>query len=131
MENVPAIEGITPTYLWYFLIVAVGLCAIALLVVNLIKGLRELRKPKAGKSDAILDRLGSIDTKLGNDKARLDGHETRLNALEQDKQDIQAGFSVMCTALLAVLNHELHNGNADEMERATDELTKYLTRRII
>lgn len=132
-SELPKIEGISAEYLWIFLAVLVGLGAIALLAVNLIKGIRDLRKGKQqtnnDKEQQIIDKLDSIDQKLANDKARLDGHEVRLQHLEDSGKDTKNGFSALCTALIAVLNHSINDGNADEMIKAKDKLTDYLTKR--
>lgn len=67
-------------------------------------------------------RTPSTDTakKLAEDKRRLDGHEEAIKVL-------QNGSQVQCTALMALLDHELHNGNADQMEKAKNGITVYLS----
>lgn len=43
--------------------------------------------------------------------------------------DLKEGQRVMCVAVMALLNHELHNGNADEMHNASAGLNNYLINR--
>lgn len=43
--------------------------------------------------------------------------------------DLKEGQRVMCVAVMALLNHELHNGNADEMHKASTGLNDYLINR--
>lgn len=43
--------------------------------------------------------------------------------------DLREGQRVMCVAVMALLNHELHNGNADEMHKASTGLNDYLINR--
>ena len=46
-------------------------------------------------------------------------------ALVNEDHDITA----LAGALLAVLDHELHNGNDEQMNAARNELNRYLTHR--
>jgi len=66
-------------------------------------------------------RAPATDTaqKLANDKDRLDDHEAAIH-------DLQESSKVQCAALVAILDHELHNGNAGQMEKARDGLMAYL-----
>ena len=60
---------------------------------------------------------------LANDKRRLDEHEEAIDNLRESSQ-------VICSALLAMLDHDLHNGNADQMEKARNEMMAYLSKHI-
>lgn len=66
-------------------------------------------------------RAPSTDTtkKLANDKQRLDKHEEELAVLKKSDH-------IQLSALLALLDHELHNGNADQMQKARDDIMYYL-----
>lgn len=55
-------------------------------------------------------------------KHKVDKHEKQLGELKD-------GQKVTCKALIALLGHELHNGNADEMQEASKELNDYLVNR--
>lgn len=55
-------------------------------------------------------------------KHKVDKHEKQL-------ADLKDGQKVCCKALIALLGHELHNGNADEMLNASQELNDYLVNR--
>ncbi len=57
--------------------------------------------------------------KLDMDKRRLDGHDKAIS-------DIRDSQQTMLTGVLALLDHELHNGNADQMQAARDEIMKFL-----
>ena len=39
------------------------------------------------------------------------------------------GQRELCFGVQALLNHELHNGNADEMARASENINKWLVER--
>lgn len=106
------INGITPNGLWTFIIVLVGLCIVFNIFGNAIKTFRDLRKPNSDSKD-------DVSTKLHRDKERLDMHTMQIDGLMEYSR-------VQCAALIALLDHELHNGNADQMQKARDELSKYL-----
>lgn len=70
-------------------------------------------------------RSPSTDTakKLATDKARLDEHERSID-------DLREGQQVLCSGILALLDHELHNGNSDQMQDARDGIMNYLSKKI-
>ena len=70
-------------------------------------------------------RAPTTDTekKLANDKKRLDEHDEAIKDLRESNQ-------VICSALLAILDHGLHNGNGDQMQKARDEMMAYLSKHI-
>jgi len=70
-------------------------------------------------------RAPGTDTekKLANDKKRLDEHDEAISDLRESNQ-------VICNALLAILDHELHNSNGDQMQKARDEMMAYLSKHI-
>ena len=70
-------------------------------------------------------RLSSIESKLENDKNRLDNHEDAISTIKKSNEVIAGGLEVTCNALVAVLDHELHNGNSDQMQKARDDLQHY------
>lgn len=73
-------------------------------------------------------RSPSTDTakKLDNDKTRLDEHQKELERHEKEIDLLKENGRVQAAALMALLDHELHNGNASQMEKARDDLMKYL-----
>lgn len=141
----PTIEGITPSMLWNFGYTLLGIIAVIVClekVPDIIWKWKDRKKqaeeiPQANFADEICDkimdklepRFQKIDSKLNEDKLRLDNHEYALNGIHKAQADISEGFSVMCYALIAVLNHSIHNGNKDEMEEALAKLHEYLSRR--
>lgn len=60
------------------------------------------------------------EKKLATDKQRLDNHEN-------DIKDLQESTKVLCSGVLALLDHELHNGNTEQMEKARDGIINYLS----
>lgn len=140
-----AIEGVTPSMLWNFGYTMLGIITIIVLlekIPDLIWKWKDRKKkaaegPKADFADDISERIinkleprfDEINEKLKADKARLDSHEYALSGMHKAQVDISEGFSVLCYAMIAVLNHGIHNGNKDEMEQALSRLHEYLSRR--
>lgn len=157
MQNsVQPIEGITPGALWTTAGVLVALLGIAILVFKAIEFWqgqkdRKERRNNDGREQTQLaeevsrkvtegleprfrgieNEISEVNRKLENDKQRLDGHERTLNSISQAQADNSEGFAVLAGALLAVLDHELHNGNENQMTDARNDLNKYLTHRRI
>ena len=139
-----SVEGLTPEILWYTLIGLVGIGALVVLADKVAEVFRKRKERKAMEttpseeiadtiSKAVLEKLEprfeAIDTKLANDKTRLDAHERALAHISETEQSNRDGFAAVAGALIAVLDHELHNGNTQQMEKARDELNHYLTHR--
>lgn len=141
MNQVQPIEGITPDMLWNFVLVLLGLCAIVVLIYKVIEIVRKEheRKEKKNKladkdltdeiAEKVLEKLEprfkDIETKLDNDKNRLDNHESAIKSINASIETIKDGMQVTADALTAILDHELHNGNTDQMQKARDDLQKY------
>ena len=141
MSQVQPIEGITPEALWNTVLVLLGLCAVVVLVYKVIEIARKEheRKEKKNKladkdlTDEIAEkvlaklepRFKDIESKLDNDKNRLDNHESSIKAVNGSIETIKEGLQVTCDALTAILDHELHNGNSDQMQKARDDLQNY------
>jgi len=64
-----------------------------------------------------------VAEKLRADKLALEKHDADIKALKE-------GQKAMCQGVVALLDHELHNGNSKQMEDARAEISKYLTDRI-
>lgn len=120
------IEGFTPDMLWTFCIVLVGLAAIVVLFAKVADIIRDTRKRHQAPSDGVESRLEAIELRLGEIDKKLDRDKRRLDEMEKGAQDSQDGFKVVCTAVLALLNHEIHNGNTDEMLDAQKGIQEYL-----
>jgi len=141
MTQVQPIEGITPEMLWNFVLVLLGLCAVVVLVYKVIEIVRKEheRKEKKNKladkdltdeiAEKVLEKLEprfkDIETKLTTDKARLDNHESAIKSINGSIETIKDGMQVTADALTAILDHELHNGNSDQMQKARDDLQAY------
>ena len=133
----PPIEGITPGMLWTFLGVLVGLAALYVLygkVRETYQKNKKMKDPENKLADEIsakvMERLeprfAEIDRKLANDKAAIDGHSRQMEMLAKRADGNDDGIKALSRGVLALLNHELHNGNSDELEHAQQTLNDYL-----
>lgn len=101
-------ENITPDQLMG---AVVAILAVFAAIVTIDKVIDIVKKWRAPSTD--------MAKKLDMDKRRLDKHDEAIETLQESNQ-------VICTALLALLDHALHNGNGDQMQKARDDLIKYL-----
>lgn len=101
-------EHISPEQLMSAVVVVLAIFAAIVTVDKVIDIVKKWRAPTTDTAK-----------KLANDKQRLDDHDKAIEKLQESNQAI-------CSALLALLDHELHNGNADQMQKARDNLMQYL-----
>ena len=71
-------------------------------------------------------RFADIDRKFANDKQLLETHTRQIGELNKRVDGLETGQKAQCRGILALLNHELHNGNSDEMEDAKKAMDTYL-----
>lgn len=95
--------------------------------------------------ESMQDKFDAIDRKLDSDKVRienaekrsaehdkaLDRIETTLDSVDANIKDMRTGFTCLARGTLASLNHQRHNGNAEELDRAISGMNEYLTARPI
>ena len=101
-------EGITPDQMMNAIVVILAVLSAITVIDKAVDVIKKWRTP-------------STDTarKLANDKIRLDDHEKAIRELRESNQ-------VLCAGLMALLDHELHNGNTDQMQKARDNIMQYL-----
>lgn len=105
-------SGVTPDQLMTTAYVLLAVFAAIVTVDKVIDIVKKWRSPAT-----------DVASKLANDKQRLDEHEKALANLQESTE-------VFCSGILALLDHELHNGNADQMQQARDQLVMYLSRKL-
>lgn len=105
-------KGFTPDQL---AITVAVLLAVFAAIITVDKFLDVIKKWKAPGDDT--------RKKLENDKDRLDAHDRSIT-------DLQTSNHVLCNGVVALLDHELHNGNSKQMQDARDDIMKYLTNKI-
>ena len=104
-------ENLTLPQIKDFVIVAVAILAFIVLLGNVIKTLKEWRKP--GMSEA--DWRRDVDDKLNSDNKRI--------------KSLEDGNRVVCKALIALLSHEINGNSNDKLQKALSALNDYLIER--
>ena len=104
--------NITPDQFMSAIVVLLAIFAAIATVDKVIDIVRKWRTPTAETTKM-----------LANDKRRLDDHEEAI-------ENLRESIPVICSTLLALLDHELHNGNTDQMEMARNEMMAYLSKHI-
>ena len=137
MNDLPPIEGVTPGMLWTALIVLIagaGLYVLYGKVRETYLKNKQMKSPENRLADEISakviekmePRFSEIDRKLANDKEQIDAHTRQINTMEKRQNSSDKAEKALCRGVLALLNHELHNGNTDEMEKAKSGIDEYL-----
>lgn len=119
MEN---IQVLTQENVVTFLIVLMALIWSAKQVMGFVESIKRWRRPQETKDEILASHREACAKKFANDKLELEKHGKRLD-------DLESGQCVMCKGLHALLEHALHNGNSDEMKKASASLFDYLNGR--
>ncbi len=120
MENIEILT--TAGNITTFLLVLAALAGVFILVANVVEAARKLRRPQERKEESLHTHQEVCSQRFADDKRSIENHDKRISALEE-------GQCVMCEALHELLEHELHNGNADQMRIASGNLFRYLNKR--
>lgn len=104
-------ENLTMIQLRDFAIVAIAIMGFIVLVGNVVKVIKEWRKP--GMSEAEWRR--DVDQKLDNDNKRI--------------ASLEDGNKVVCKALIAMLSHEINGNSTEKLKKAMSDLQDYLIER--
>lgn len=144
--KVQAIEGITPTMLWTFLVVLVGLMALVVLGDKVLDVYRNAKKRKAEReelqgaditdriADKVIEKLtpqldekfAEIDRKLAADKASIDLHAAQLNAQSDRVDRLDNDTRALLHGMSALLNHIATGNNIDKVKRTNGTMNNYL-----
>lgn len=108
-------SGITLDALWSAALVVLAVFG-AIATVG--KGIDYISKWRQRPMQTVTDNRKKLD----NDKRRLDEHEKAI-------EDLQEGQKYLCLGVQALLEHELHNGNSDEMQEASHNIREWLAGR--
>lgn len=122
-QEVLKIEGISPSMLWTFLVVLVGLMALVVLgdkVLDVFRGAKQRKMEReqlqgTDVTDRIADKVmeklepklnekfEEIDRKLAADKQVIEIHTTQLNDHEGRVSKLEGGNKALCHGMLALL----------------------------
>ena len=117
VEELVKVLGRDPSFTVLAYILAV--CAIIAAVGKAVDVVRGWLRPGQKKSS-------DVQTCLHNDKQRLDAHDSRISDLETGLSKTQEGQRVTMQGVMALLEHELHNGNSKQMEDASRAIQEHL-----
>ena len=112
MEEASKVIGFGPQALWITVGVLLALAASALLVLNLIKTWKELRKPKVEQGKTVEERLRS-----DND---------RLNELEDTAKKQEKELTLILRSQMAMLHHMVDGNNTAALKRSQQDIEEYL-----
>lgn len=104
-------ENLTIQQVKDFVIVAVAILAFIVLMGNVIKTIKDWRKPGMNEAEWRRD----VDAKLRNDNERI--------------KSLEEGNRVICKALMALLSHEINGNSNDKLQKALSDLNTYLIER--
>ena len=108
MIPLDSIQNITLPQIKDFALVVLAFATLIVLVGNVIKTIKEWRKPQSD----LKAWQKSVDDRLKSD------HE-RLKAMED-------GNKVVCRGILALLSHEINGNSIDKLKASQSEMTNYL-----
>lgn len=101
-------EQLTLDQMRDFIIVLVAIMAFLVLIGNVIKTVRDWKKPVVSEAEW----RRNVDRKLDTDNKRI--------------QHLEEGNKVKCKALRALLSHEINGNSLDKLENAMTALDEYL-----
>ena len=105
------LEALTLPQIKDFVIVAVAILAFIVLMGNVIKTIKDWRKPGMNEAEWRRD----VDEKLGRDNDRI--------------KSLEDGNKAICKALMALLSHEINGNSNDKLQKALSDLNDYLIER--
>ena len=117
------LSGVTYEQFLTTIVVALILIGAYNTVMTMVKNHREEENRRNRPTNDLNERVNNHDTLLANDKRRIERMETEL-------QDVRDGQKVMVTGIQALVEHALHNGNADQLKDASDGINGWLTNRL-
>ena len=141
MEQLPVVEGLTPSILWYTIVGLVGIGALIILVDKVADVFRKRKARQALATtpseefaetvsekvkESLEPRFQDIDRKLANDKLLIEDHTRKLAGQADQIGAIEKGNKVLCRGILALLSHEINGNSTDKLAASRDEITNYL-----
>lgn len=124
---------ITYVNLGIFVLVGLALCwgfnIVYTALTNARKEQERSREPFVRIDASMNDIRSKCEISTNELRSRVETLERKLKEHDRDLDDIHAGQSALCRGVQALLDHELHNGNEDEMKAASDSIGKWLRTR--
>lgn len=96
--------------------IAIGVLLLLLGVYSsVMSAIKTMREENARKAQPVND----LTTLVRKHAEMLASDKRRIERLEADAQDMRNGQRATIKGIQALLDHELHNGNADQMQSAS------------
>ena len=95
-----------------FVIVLVAVCGFIILLGNVIKTIREWRKPADDARNDVTQWRTEMDESVKENSERI--------------KKVEDGNRVIMKALMAIMNHEINGNSVDKLQKALGELNDYL-----
>lgn len=99
--------------------VVIAFCGLLVTITKTVDAVRSWRAPQEKRDAEQGAAIAKNKEKLRNDMERLDEHDRAIDGLF-------AGQKHLCAGVRALLDHELHNGNADQMRAASEAINDWL-----
>lgn len=115
-------ENITFDALLTAVLVVLALCGGVVTIDKAVDAVKKWRHPQMQKDAAQNAEIKKCLEKLERDNRRLDEHTESI-------KDLREGQRYLCLGVQALLEHELHNGNSDEMRDASQNIKAWLAER--
>lgn len=112
MENASSLIGFTPSMLWVFLGVAIGLGIIGKLVLDLIIAYREYKNPKRAGEKTVQEKLKS-------------DHE-RLTKLEETTEKQDGELKLILRSQMAMIHHMIDGNNTSKLKEMQQDIEDFL-----
>lgn len=152
-EEIQKIEGITPSMLWTFFVVLVGLMSLTLLCIKLYNEVKKIRKERQDAkklegqditdriADKVMEKLTptldekfgeinrqfeEVDRKLAADKETIELHTRQLNAQEERVDRLDNDTRALLHGVSALLGHQVDGNSIDRLKRTNDAMKNYL-----
>lgn len=136
------IEGISPSMLWTFCVVLVGLCALFIMGYKVYEICKKIKQSKQLNGQDITDRIADkviekltpqidakfadINRKLSDDKELLTMHTTQLNAQKDRVDRLDNDTRALLHGVSALLNHIATGNNVDKIKKTNATMNNYL-----
>lgn len=102
------------------------ICGFLIFAVEVVGKLLSTRKA-VREEKAERDRpIAEMKAELSEHRRMLENDQRRIDALQNRINDTNGGLMAICEGVQALLNHELHDGNSEEMAAANNNLNKWL-----
>lgn len=102
--------------------VFIALVGIYNIIMTGIKNHREAEERRNAPNIEMQEQIDAHQRMLASDKIRIEN-------LERKTEDLTQGQKATVKGIQALLEHELHNGNADQLQNASQQISDWLTNR--